>query len=139
MKRFVILGAMMLVSNVSLVCAMHNYDGKEGDNTSSTDTTDDYKEREIDLEIIEFNPPTVMSIIQPTVRAYIQGKVIIVEAQNVLGEIHIVVTEVSSGMPIYRMNNGSVLTEIPLDACFSGQYQIDIRLSNMWLQGQFAL
>lgn len=29
MKRFVILGAMMLVSNVSLVCAMHNYDGKE--------------------------------------------------------------------------------------------------------------
>lgn len=29
MKRFIIFGAMMLVSNVSLVCAMHNYDGKE--------------------------------------------------------------------------------------------------------------
>ena len=103
------------------------------------DDKDDDRGDEILLDILKGDKPIVRSLSPVIVKAYLLNQTLKIYFQDILDNVSITITNIDTGMIVYRTDCYSSTIVFDLDMLEKGTYCLDIVSEDEWLQGEFTL
>ena len=140
MRQFLLVGILLFIGNTASIFPMlDNGQKKTFGITMTMDDKDDDRGDEILLDILKGDKPVVRSLSPVIVKAYLLNQTLKIYFQDILDNVSITITNIGTGMIVYRTDCYSSTIVFDLDMLEKGTYCLDIVSEDEWLQGEFTL